>query len=160
MKEKIDNITVDDMKFAVYFEHDDDYTPPWERCDGHGPVSEYTDRKKAHSEMILYSDGIHNRYYDYQEACKIALKDGWNYEGSTGTKHEIAAKAAMHDYEYLRQWCNDEWHYVGVIVKLLDDDGDETGIYESLFGVEDTSWREIAEELAREIIASCQCMNA
>lgn len=65
----------------------------------------------------------------------------------------------MRDYEYLRQWCNDEWHYVCVIVELLDDDGDETGIYESQYGVEDTEWQEVAKELAREIIVSFQNMN-
>lgn len=62
MKTKIGTITVDDMKFAVYFELDNDCTPPWERCDGHGPVSEYTNRKKAPGEMILYNDGRYNLY--------------------------------------------------------------------------------------------------
>lgn len=65
----------------------------------------------------------------------------------------------MRDYEYIRQWCNDEWHYVCVIVELLDDGGNETGIYEYLFGVEDTAWQEVANELASEIIAKCQRMN-
>ena len=159
MKTKVDNIIVDDMNFAVYFENDDDNTPPWERCDGHGPVSEYTNRKKKPGEMMLYDGRCRKLYYDYQEACKIALRDGWNYEGSTGSKNEIAASAAMRDYEYLRRWCNDEWGYVGVVVELLDDDGDGTCIYESLFGVEHTLWREVANELAREIIVSCQRMN-
>ncbi len=158
---KITNITVDNMNFAVYFELDDDPTPPWKRCDAHGPVSGYTNSNKAPGEMILYDNKGYRLYYNYQEACRIALKDEWNYEGSTGTKLEIASKSAMRDYEYLRQWCNNQWHYVGVIVELLDYDGDETGIRESLFVIEDTcNCLEVAKQLASEIILSCQRMNS
>ena len=67
--------------FSVEIESDDDYGAPWEECDGHGPVSDWTTRAKRAGEMVLCSDnrGSFRRYYDVQEACKIAKRDGWGF---------------------------------------------------------------------------------
>lgn len=137
---------------------------PWEECDGHGPVSDWTSRAKLPGELVLSVDRNMRRYYDFATACKMARQDGWGYApgkltvekfpngqwqarfapwpyapsehcyvataGSQGdaiallyanhratmNERDYAAKAAMSDYEYLRKWCNDEWHYIGVIV--------------------------------------------
>lgn len=161
-KNLMTTIEVGGLDFAVYLEPDELTGPPWENSDCHGPVSEWTTRKKTPGEIVLCEDRNSRRYYDYQEACRIARKDGWGYEGSTGTKREIAAAAAMRDYNYLRQWCDDQWSYVGVTVELLDDDGDGMGICESLFGVEDIGdyCLEVAKELGSEIILSCRRMAA
>lgn len=65
-----------------------------------------------------------------------------------------AAAAAMADFKRLRDWCNDEWCYVGVIVELLDDEGEPTGETASLWGIEsdcDEYLAEVAIELTGEI---------
>jgi len=53
--------------------------PPWEEADGHGPVTEWTSRPKNPGERILVEDGPFRRYYDIQEAVRIAKKDGWGF---------------------------------------------------------------------------------
>lgn len=142
--------------FSVKFEADSDMGAPWKNEDGHGDVSDWTTRDKLPGELVLCTDRGSKRYYDFAGACKTALRDGWDakpYNDGTESKREQAAKAALSDFEYLRQFCNDQWSYVGVIVTLLDDDGEETDMSESLWGVEDRNdyHHEVAKELAAEL---------
>jgi len=78
---------------------------------------------------------------------------------ATMTAREYAAKAAMRDFEHLRDWCLDRWEWVGVIVERIETDEDdeeiETGESVSLWGIEssDESYLiETALELADELI--------
>lgn len=148
------------LTFSVRFEEDFDAGPPWEVSDCHGPVSKWTTRDKRPGELILnrgWRGKRYHRYYDFAEACKIALRDGWdcqsNKPDSAETPRQRAERAARADYEYLRDWCNDEWRYVGVIVTLLDDDG-ETEVTDSLWAVETyhdfhlETAKQLADELA------------
>lgn len=146
-----------ELTFSVKFEYDGDFGKPWENSDGHGVVSNWTTRDKLPGELVLNSDRGSKRFYDFAGACATALADGWDcapLNDGTESKRQQAAKAARSDYEYLREWCNNEWHYVGVIVTLLDDEGNETEVTDSMWGVEDrdgyneTTAREIADELA------------
>lgn len=153
------NVGGRDFVFSVKFEHDACAGTPWENSDGHGPVSEWTCRGKRPGELVLNSERYSKRYYDFAEAVRIAKRDGWDTEPYNTdqriTRAQQAARAAMADYEYLRSWCNDEWHYVGVTVTLLDEDGEETSISDSLWSVETLGdyhheqARLIADELAR-----------
>lgn len=135
--------------FRVTFPFDDTCEAPWERGDGHGPVSEWTRRAKRAGERELASDHGHKRFYDVQEAMKIAKRDGWDAEPYGGSKGEKAARAVEADFEFLRRWCNDQWHYVGCVVALLDGDGEEVEST-SLWGIESDS-REYLDEVAREL---------
>jgi len=146
-----------DLAFSVDVEPDYDSGAPWENSDGHGPVSGWETREKRPGELLLIRDGALSRYYDFAEACRIAMRDGWDsapYNAGTETKRQQAAKAARADYEYLRAWCNDEWRYVVLTVTLLDSDGNETEIFSSLGMVEDSDsdyLRETAREMADEL---------
>ncbi len=141
------------LSFKVEFEADEFGQTPWDD-DGHGPVSDWTTRDKHPGERVLHSDRNSKRYYDFAEAVKLALKDGWDAPPYTGTKGERAARAAEADYERLRAWCNNDWYYIGVVVTLLDTDGNETRERESLWGIEsdcEDYLTEVAYELAEEI---------
>ena len=77
-----------------------------------------------------------------------------------------AAGAAMSDFERLRAWCNDEWHYLGVIVAPVCACCDQVikGTTESLWGIESDSeeyhW-DVAQELAGQIEpAACKSAAA
>lgn len=153
-------------RFVFKTEHDFDSDPPWEREDGHGPVSGWkrhpfgvgSKPPKAPGELILHWDHGSYRTYDFQSAVKIAKRDGWDSPPyKTGTKGEQAARAAMADYENLRAWCNDEWNYIGVIVYLADDDGEPMKEHSaSLWGIESNAGEyleTVARELADEIVA-------
>ncbi|WP_052007096.1 hypothetical protein [Burkholderia paludis] len=63
--------------FKVFLRDDCDNGEPWKNFDGHGPVSEWTRRDKRPGERILNTDSGSKRFYDVQEANKIAKRDGW-----------------------------------------------------------------------------------
>lgn len=123
---------------TVYRDNDGD--APWERDDCRGPVSEWVTRDKLPGERVLISDGSHHRYYDFQEACRIARKDGWGCEGGPRTNESVkayAARAVERDFDVLQAWCNDEWHYCGVAVTVSKADTRLTGKYDhALWGIE------------------------
>lgn len=165
MAQDFDIFEHEGMQFAVSITDDPYMGTPWENCEGHGPVSDWERRSKRPGELILCSERDSRRFYDLQEAMKLAKKEGWDAEPyKTGTKGEQAYRAVMADYEFLRRWCNDQWSYVGMDVALVDGEGspieDETGdsIYvDSTYGVEndkDEYVMEVARECADNIVAN------
>jgi hypothetical protein len=153
-----DTFNHDGRKFKVTFPHDDTLIEPWKEFDGHGPVSEWTRRAKASGELVLVSDRGMHRYYDFAEAVKIAKRDGWDAKpySDTETRGQKAAKAAMADYNHLRRYLTDQWHYVGCVVQLVDDSGNDIDESESLWGIESDDYEgleSVAHECASEIVA-------
>jgi hypothetical protein len=157
--------------FGVRYPYDEDAEPPWEQGDGHGKVSEWVRGScgerphKAPGEWIIASDHTAHRVYDAQEALKRARAEEWSTGKAEDTypqvsKKEQAARAVKADFEWMRRWCADQWHYIGVVVMLLDEEDDETPTEyeESVWSVEgDTDTPEgrayiksIVEELADE----------
>lgn len=145
------------LQFYVNYEHDADAEPPWSRAEGHGVVSDWVTRPKGPGERTLVIDGSSARFYDAFSSVLIARRDAWGVSNPEGkTEGEIAAEAVELDFAYLRGWCQDEWHYVGVIVTLVDTEGNPTRMRKSLWGMESTDDQGIAEaqlELAEEIAA-------
>lgn len=144
-----DTFSHDGREFRINIVDDEDSGAPWDRADGHGVVSDWTTRDKRPGERVLNTDRSSKRYYDVQASIAIAKRDGWDAQPYGGTKGERAARAVDADFEYLRRWCNDQWRYVGVVVTLLDEDGEDAGESESLWGIESESDDYIAET-ARE----------
>jgi len=73
------------------------------------------------------------------------------------TAGEYAAKAALADFERLRAFCNDSWHYVGVQVSPLCEccgKPDESRAA-SLWGIE-SGCAEFIRETARELVAEIE----
>ena len=146
-------------------EYDQDHGEPWKNECGHGPVTDWVRRDKHSGERVLCSDCSAKCYYDFAEAMKIAKHDGWGLNlgelakltkrlGHTPTKGQITEAAVEHDFQHLRDWCEDRWHYIGVIVTLFNED-DEEQDERSLWGVEDSGdyYQTVASELADELIA-------
>lgn len=127
--------------FSVEYHYDEHTGSPWDEADGHGPVSGWERRDKKPGEFILCEDHGAKRFYDYAESCRIALRDGWGAPGEIEgeTSRQKAARAAMSDFEFLRGWCNGDWHRVGIVVKMLDAEGEETGEEESVWGFDSRS---------------------
>jgi len=112
------SIEIDGLTVTARVEVDEDHGAPWDEEDGHGPVSEWTNRDKRPGELVLNEDRGSKRYYDMQEAVKIARRDGWDAPPYGGKPGEKAARAARRDYELLRRWCNNEWFYWVVILSV------------------------------------------
>jgi len=130
--------TVDGFELTATVHHDPDAGMPWEREDGHGPVSEWTSRDKQPGERVLSSDRQSKRFYNFAEAVEIAKRDGWDAEPfGQGTAGERAARAAEADFKALKAWCNDEWTYAGVAVTVEKEGVRLTGKYDhALWGIE------------------------
>lgn len=161
----METITYSGLTFAVRTEDDTDHGAPWDECDGHGVVSQWTTRSKYPGELVLCEDRGQRRFYDFAASMRIAKRDGWGLSdehkaemaaklGREATRGEIVAESVRLDYEYLRRWCNDQWRYVGVIVTLLDVEGEQTSRDASLWGIEsdaDDYLAEVSRELAQEV---------
>lgn len=75
-----DTFEAEGRTFLVRVHRDDDMGPPWEEHDGHGPVTGWERRKdKLPGELVLCEDRGSRRFYDFQEACRIARRDGWGW---------------------------------------------------------------------------------
>jgi hypothetical protein len=157
----MNTIELNGLKFSVEIVYDEDAEAPWSREDGHGPVSDWTQRDKMPGERTLARrlyTSLQYRYYDFAEAVKIAKRDGWGVKDETGlTANQIATRAVELDYQRLKAWCEDEWHYVGVVVRLLDTEGNTVWHeHASLWGIESDDEKyhdQVARELAEEIAA-------
>lgn len=126
----------------IEWHYDDSSREPWKECDGHGPVSDWTQRDKKPGERELCRDRKSKRFYDYGEAIKIAKRDGWDAEPyKTGSKGEQAVRAVEANFKYLKRWCDGDWHWCGYIVTIDGMDYDE-----SLWGIESDSQAEMEKE--------------
>ena len=101
---------------------------------------------------------------DWHDDINDAIREAYaKHRATFPSARAYAARAARADFERLSAWCNDKWHWCGVIVELLDDSGDGTGDTEALWGIEsdcDEYHAEVARELASEIIARLETAAA
>lgn len=143
------------MHFRVEWVHDSDHGAPWDEECGHGDVSDWTTLDKRPGEMTLSSDRRMKRFYDFAGAVKLARRDGWNTAPfEWPSKGARAHAAALADFKYLQAWCNDQWHYCGIVVTLLDADGEPDSVDASLWGIE-SECDDYHEEVIGELITEC-----
>jgi hypothetical protein len=158
--EEFDSETVEvgGNEYHVSYHYDTDSDAPWDREDGHGPVSDWTRRDKRAGERVLCEDHGSFRYYDFAEANRIAKRDGWGVSDPQPgeTKGQQRARAVEADYDRLRRWCANDWHYMGIVVMPFNSDGEPRRKYSaSLWGIEsdvDDAYRmEVITELVAEV---------
>lgn len=137
------------MTAVIEIHYDEHMGAPWEEHDGHGVVSDWTTRDKRPGELVLHSYRHSNRYYDFEATTAIAKQDGWGLSeehiaqlekklGRKPTKKQIIAESVRRDYEHLRAWCNDEWHWTGYTVEITRD-GSELDA-DSCWGYDDEAY--------------------
>lgn len=145
-----------------YF-YDSDAGCPWENSDGHGVIrsaySYYGKPEKKPGEVLIQGERGSYHIYDWQESTRIAKRDGWGVSNPPAglTKRQTIQLAVKADFDFLRGWLNDDWHYVGVVCTVLDSDGEDTNESDSCWGFEslneyhETAGREMAESLAETV---------
>lgn len=155
----------DGRSIVVSFPQDIDQGPPWEECDGHGPIRIIRHREdKAPGERILGGDRFHLYAYDVSGAMALAKRDGWGLgqkdlatlRGAYGrdpSPGEIRARAVEMDANFLSGWINNDWTYVVVSVALVDAQGAQISA-DYLGGVESCGdyHAEQAAEMANTLI--------
>jgi hypothetical protein len=148
----------DGSSYRIEWFYDEDMGAPWDEHDGHGEVSDWTTRDKKPGELVLSQDRSLKRYYDFQGAVAKAKAEGWNIAPYTWpSKGAQAVAAVLADFHHLKGWCDDQWHWCGIRVTLLDDEGEETAISTSLWGFEagtkaaDEYHADVIQELIGEV---------
>lgn len=157
---------------SLYVDYSND--APWENDCGSGVVSDWEHRDKLPGERVLAEDGRSKRFYDVSATMAVARRDRWGIcdeekanlaakLGRTPTDGEIRAAAVEKDFEFLRGWCNDDWHYCGVGVRLLDEAGEPVGdeFEHALWGIESNAGdylEEVACELAEQVPTRAQLL--
>lgn len=148
--------------YLVEWFYDDDADAPWDHSDGHGPVTDWERRDKRPGELILSSDRGYKRFYDFAGAMRIAKRDGWNAPPyAFSSPGEQAQAAVMADYKHLRRWCDDQWFYCGIVVTMLDDDGEKTDVSDSIWCVEENGHYSAGyhASIIQDIISQCEYSN-
>lgn len=149
-------------RYLVEYHYDLDCGAPWENEDGHGPVrrtvvDHWTGQiRKRPGEVVLKNGGARDDsyLYDFAEAMKRAKAEGWNAEPYDAPGRALRAVHA--DMAHLRDWLNDRWHYVGVVVVPLTEDGDELRSKSaSLWGIESGD-AEVLEQTAAELVGELE----
>ena len=132
------------LKFEI--QRDDDCGPPWEDCDGMGVIEEsHGHPGESYNDWILNSDRWWYHYFDWRATLPEAIRDGWDAPPYGGNDKRAKAMRAMKStYEYLREWYNDDWWYIGWIVTLYDPNGDEIDS-DSCWGFESNSMDYVCE---------------
>ena len=111
-----------EILFNVTLSADDTNEPPWDRSDGHGPVRMINPERerKRPGERPLWEERRTTWLYDWQAACKMARRDGWNAEPyDAPNRIERAVKA---DYDFLRSYLCGDWGYAVIKVEALKDE--------------------------------------
>ena len=151
----------------VQWAYDNDHSPPWTGSDGHGDVREsHTPHRRKEGDKRPYERPLNAHadrtsweyHYDWAGAIKKAKKEGW-YSGDINTfmmltwKHKRVPTNGMtaqyvveRDYQYLRSWVRGEWHWCGIIVE-----DDETGVEQSLWGIESENVDDFHEEIIAQL---------
>lgn len=111
-----------EILFAVTLSADDFNEPPWDRSEGHGPVRMINSERerKRPGERPLWEERHTTWLYDWQAACKLARKDGWNARPYDAPKR--VERAVNADYDFLRSYLCGDWGYVVVKVEALKDE--------------------------------------
>lgn len=140
--------TAHGLTFRIEVIHDADAGYPWDNMECLGDVSDWTSRSKAPGERVLNEGRFQKRFYDFAGAVAKARR-----EGATGPQ---AVEQADAEFDYLRRWCNDDWHYVGLTLTVLDGDGGDTEHTESLWGIDgdgdlSTHIGDLADELGHRL---------
>jgi hypothetical protein len=132
--------TLPDGSTAIaHIVQDDQSDPPWKSFDHHGIVSDWRDLdSKRPGERILCTDRHKARFYDFAGTIEKAKREwvGSAEPGDTTTPGERAVLAVEQDFKILKAWYNNEWDYVGVVLKILRPDAFSKDNCGSLWGLE------------------------
>lgn len=166
------DFTHNGKQFRAFVEYDPDASAPWDREDGHVPVSDWVRRDKRPSEVIINSDRGAYRFVCLREAHALARAQGWSLAcadmqalcdklNREPTKLEVISRAVQLDIERMRAWCADDWCYVGVCVSLLGANGQPVGdkYAAACWGIEsdcDDYIKEVARDMAWDALSAAR----
>lgn len=139
---------VNGRQYIAYTAYDDSAELPWDNdCQLDNVVSDwcycrYGRPTKAPYERIINSDRGAYLAFDTRRYMAIAKEHGCTRQQA----HEQCLAA----FERCRRFVDDQWHYIGVIVECLDEEGEVIG-EDSIWGIE-SDCKEYISETIRDLI--------
>lgn len=155
--------TRDGRTFVARFYHDEGHGAPWDEECGHGPVREvsrpwYEKPHKKPGERFLNRDPGDSRRtlyaYNWQEACRLARTD-WGFTKCSDAADAVQ-RAVQADFDRLRGWLEDDWHYCGISVTPK---GEEENFSYAVWGIESDCAEyhtEVIDELIEQALADAE----
>jgi hypothetical protein len=161
------NIVHKGRDLAVLFHYDSDHGAPWAddcwynklvRTAKGRNYSRHGSYPKQPGERALGKEG--NHFFDWQSAIINGKKEG-NVGGidtfmkltaelrRVPTRKQCVEAQVQWMFDHCNDWCNDEWHYIGI--EVIDEETEER---ESLWGIEsccEDYIEEVIEELAEQV---------
>lgn len=158
--------------FLFEIKRDEHMGEPWVVHDGHGVI--HIGPPHPHNGDNDYTLLGCGYWWDTKASYARAVEEGWGVGdtelkamaqtlGRAPTPQEITERACELDLERMRDWINDVWWWVGVVVTLVvkhqdaEDGYFKTKYRESLWGIEADAgsyFAEVAKELAEQLIES------
>lgn len=172
---------IDGRKYRIEWQYDDTSGRPEGESDGHGVCADINFDPKTFGEdpedgeldleevvrhkMMRVLDTASRRQtwyrvYDVWETMKVAKANGWRdlkweAEHPNATEEEKLMAAVDADFNYLQGWYDDDWHWCGITIMLLDEEGDDTEHEASLWGLTSDD-AEYHEEVIKELVSEIQ----
>ena len=156
-----ETVTFGDVTVLIEYFVDDTYRPePWDEYDGNvefWPVRGSHEKKP--SERYLTKDRFNAWVYDIRDAHDKAIRESW----CTGcdwvkglTRRQIATRAVEENVSFWRAYLDGDWFYAGVVITVLDKDGEKTEHADSCWGFEtfNSYHRTAGNDMARELAAT------
>lgn len=155
-----DTLEFEGLEVHVKYYYDFVMEPPWENDCGRGEVRKTinrhregdTDKRPGERPLNQPGRNEYQFYYDHAEATQRARADGWNTEPYDAPNQ--VARAVEADFQFIRAFLNNDWHYVGIVCEIHDDEGeviaeDACWGFETYKNYHKTAAREMAESLAK-----------
>jgi len=100
---------------------------------------------------------MHAYQTETRESGTLSFRVEWFYDSDSGApwdNEDGHGPVSDWDSDRLRQFCTDQWHYCGIVVTLLDADGEPDSVDASLWGIE-SDCTDYHEEVINELIQEC-----
>ena len=127
-------IRINGRDYRVRKSYDHSSGPPWDECDGHGPIREirrdarnltndYRSVSKAPGEVLIDNGNGELWAYNVQAATKMALRDAWGHGADVAgeTKRQKAARAVAADVKFCQDWLRNEWWWCSCAIAFESD---------------------------------------
>lgn len=116
-------VTVDGFEIEYRFELDNDNGPPWANPEEDAPLMRYASRyrifdntKRSYERPL--ADGHGGTYFfNWKLAAERARVEKWNTPPYDAPNRIERAVQSL--YDYYKSYINDDWHYVGIEVRLV-----------------------------------------
>lgn len=116
-------VTEDGFEIEYRFEQDTDSGPPWANPEEDAPLMRYVDRyrkwdnSKRSGERPIEDHRGGTHFFNWKLATQRARAEKWNAEPFDAPNQ--VERAVQQLFDYYKAYINDDWHYVGIEVRLV-----------------------------------------